>query len=234
MLNIAVCEDKKDERNEIVQMLNKILYSSNKKYKIFEFDSGEQLIMANVNFNMYFLDIQMKGISGIEAAEEVRIKNKRAVIIFITGLKDYVFDAFDVEAFQYILKPIDAEKLKKTVNSALLKFEDEDKFIIAKTIRQSAKIYLNDIMYIESERRKLKIHTAYGVIEYYYRLADIEKELKGSTFFRCHKSYIVNFRYVRSYDNTFIELKNSEKIYVSKYKLSDFSKAYMYYLKDEG
>lgn len=161
------------------------------------------------------------------------VMTDRSVIIFITGLKDYVFDAFDVRAFHYILKPIDIEKLKKIVNSALLQFEDTDKFIIAKTISQSTKIYLNDIIYIESELRKLKVHTTYDIIEYYYKLADIEKELQKSTFFRCHKSFIVNLRYVRSYDNTFIELKNSEKIYVSKYKLAEFSKAFMYYLKDE-
>ncbi|EET88590.1 response regulator receiver protein [Clostridium carboxidivorans P7] len=118
--------------------------------------------------------------------------------------------------------------------SALESVDKSDKFIIAKTISQKTKIFLKDIMYIESEKRKLKIHTTYDIIEYYYKLYDIEQELSGDDFFRCHKSYIVNLNYVYSYDNTFITLKNLEKIYVSKYKLNDFSKAFMYYLKNEG
>lgn len=233
MLNIAVLEDVDSERKELVQRLEEILNLSNKAYKIFEFNSCEQMFTSNLNFDMYFLDIQMKKLSGIEAAKIIRNKDNTAVIIFITGLKDYVFDAFDVQAFHYILKPIDIEKLKKVVNKALLRFNETEKFIIAKTISESNKIYLKDIMYIESQLRKLRIHTSYGIIEYYYKLADIEKELPENIFFRCHKSYIVNLSYVRSYDNNSIKLKNSEIIYISKYRFTDFSKAFMYYLKDE-
>lgn len=233
MLNIAVSEDVDNERKELVQKLQEILNLSNAVYKVYEFDSCEQMFEVNLNFDMYFLDIQMKKLSGIEAAKIIRNKKNTAVIIFITGLKDYVFDAFDVHAFHYILKPIDVEKLKKVVISALEQFEETDKFIIAKTISESNKIYLKDILYIESQLRKLKVHTSYGIIEYYYKLADIEKQLPQNMFFRCHKSYIVNLKYVRSYDNSSIKLKNSEIIYISKYRLSDFSKAFMYYLKDE-
>lgn len=234
MLKVAICDDEKIERETIVHLLDRSLKLSNKSYKIFEFSSGEQLISSTGDFDMYFLDIKMDKLTGIEAAKKIRLINERAVIIFITGLKDYVFDAFDVRAFHYILKPVNEDKLKKILYSALEQFDKKNKYIITKTIRQLTKILLKDIMYIESKQRKLKVHTTYDVIEYYNKISDIEQELYGNSFFRCHKSYIVNLKYVRSYDNTFITLKNSEKIYVSKYRLADFSKAFMYYLKDEG
>lgn len=233
MLKVAICDDENNERQSISHMIDRALNLSNKEYKLFEFSSAEELMSSKCYFDMYFLDIKMDKLTGIEAAKKIRLTNEKAVIIFITGLKDYVFDAFDVKAFHYILKPVNEEKLKEILYSALMEFDKKDKFIIAKTIRQLTKILLKDIIYIEAENRKVKVHTTYDIIEYYYKLSDIERELYGDNFFRCHKSYIVNLKYVHSYDNTFITLKNFEKIYISKYKLSDFSKAFMYYLKDE-
>ncbi|MGO5066999.1 response regulator transcription factor [Clostridium sporogenes] len=233
MLKLAICDDEKSQREEIVGIIDKALRLKNKQYKIFQFNTGEDLISLTNNFDIYFLDIKMDKLTGIEVAKKIRLINEQAVIVFITGLKDYVFDAFDVRAFHYILKPIDENKLKDVLYSALLQFDKKDKFIIAKTISQATKIFLKNIMYIESQHRKLKIHTKNNIIEYYHKISDIEKELYGCNFFRCHKSYIVNLKYVESYDNIFITLINSEKIYVSKYRLDDFSKAFMYYLKNE-
>lgn len=233
MLKIAVCDDENSQRYELVNMLHRALILSNTQYQIFEFVSGEHLLASKEDFDIYFLDIRMDKLTGIDVAKKIRLINEKTVIIFITALKDYVFDAFDVRAFHYILKPVNEKKLREILYLVLLEFEKKDKFIIAKTIKQSTKIFLKDIIYIESQQRKLKVHTTYDVIEYYHKLSDIEQELYGFTFFRCHKSYIVNFKYVHSYDNTFITLKNSEKVYLSKYKISDFSKAFMYYLKNE-
>lgn len=233
MLKLAICDDEKYQREEIVGIIVGALRLKNKQYKIFQFDNGEDLISSTDVFDIYFLDIKMDKLTGLEVAKKIRLINKEAIIIFITGIKDYVFDAFDVNAFHYILKPIDENKLKDVLYSALLQFDKKDEFIIAKTISQATKIFLKDIMYIESQHRKLRIHTKNNIIEYYHKISDIEKELYGCNFFRCHKSYIVNLKYVESYDNVFITLINSEKIYVSKYRLDDFSKAFMYYLKNE-
>ncbi|AKA71339.1 LytR/AlgR family response regulator transcription factor [Clostridium scatologenes] len=233
MLKIAICEDEINQRQGIVSIIKKYLNLAQKQHKIVEFSNGEELMISVLDFDIYFLDILMNKITGIDVAKKIRCINEKAIIIFISGIKDYVFEAFDVRAFNYILKPINEEKFKKVLYSALESIVKRDKFIIAKTISQKTKICLKDIMYVESEKRKLKIHTTYDIIEYYYKLYDIEKELSGGNFFRCHKSYIVNFKYVYSYDNTFITLKNLEKIYISKYKLNDFSKAFMYYLKNE-
>ncbi len=233
MLKIAICDDENNQRNLIVHMVYTALNLKNKAFKIFEFENGEKLLCTKNIFDIYFLDIKMDSLNGIDVAKKIRTINEKSIIIFITGLKDYVFDAFDVQAFHYILKPINEDKFRKVLYSAIKNFDKKDKFIIAKTMKNSTKILLKDIIYIESQKRKLKVHTTYNVTEYYHKISDIEKEICENTFFRCHKSYIVNLKYVRSYDNIFITLKNSEKIYISKYKLSDFSKAFMYYLKDE-
>jgi DNA-binding LytR/AlgR family response regulator len=233
MLKIALCDDENNQRYELTGMLHRSLILHNIQYQLSEFINGEQLLASKEIFHIYFLDIRMDKLTGIEVAKKIRMIDSKAFIIFITALKDYVFDAFDVQAFHYILKPVKEGKLKEILCLILLQLEKRDKFIIAKTIKQSTKIYLKDIIYIESQQRKLKIHTTYDIIEYYHKLSDMEQEVSGFNFFRCHKSYIVNLNYVYSYDNTFITLKNSERIYLSKYKLPDFSKTFMYYLKKE-
>lgn len=233
MLKIAICEDDNMQRRNIVLIIERSLTYINKMFEIFEFNSGEKLLSSIYKFDIYFLDIQMDNLSGIDTARRIRLINEKAIIIFITAFKDYVFDAFDVNAFHYIIKPIDENKFNKILYSAVKSISKKDKFLITKTIRSSAKIYLKDILYIESDQRKIKVHTTCDVIEYYYKISDLETELLEDNFFRCHKSYIINLMYVKSFDNTFITLKNSEKVYVSRNKLTDFSKAFMYYLKNE-
>lgn len=232
MIKIAICDDENEQRRILIDIIIKALDLKNIQYKICEFENGEKLTASSLDYDIYFIDIKMDKLTGIDTAKKIRFVREDAVIIFITAFKDYVFDAFDVRAFHYLLKPIDNEKLKSVLYSALSQFESKDKFIIAKTIYKSSKILLKDIMYIEAYQRKLKVHTNYNIIEYYHKLSDMEQELQEHNFFRCHKSFIVNLEYVQSYDNTFITLKNSEKIYLSRSKLSDFSKTFMYYLKE--
>lgn len=234
MLKIAVCDDENHQRTELVFIIKKALQLKNTQYFIYQYENGEELLQSNLEINLFFLDIKMNKLTGIETAKKIRQVNEKAIIIFITALKEYVFDAFDVRAFHYILKPISEEKLRSVLYSALLQLEGTGKFIIAKTISECTKIFTKDILYIEARLRKVVIHTNYDIIEYYNKLSDMEDDLKEYNFFRCHKSYLVNLKYIKSYYNTSITLKNGENIYISKHKLSDFSKSFMYYLKNEG
>ena len=216
----------------MINMLQKVLELKDTRYSITEFCSGEELILSPEVFDIYFLDIMMNKLTGIDIAKKLRQHNQKAGIIFVTAFKDYVFEAFDINAFHYLLKPVSEDKLKKVVHSFINYSDKNDDFIIAKTTNQSIKIYLNDIIYIEARLRKIIVHTNDTVIEYYFKLSEMEQRLQGYNFFRCHKSYIVNLQYVHSYSNNFITLKNSEEIFLSKYKISEFSKAFMYYLKN--
>ena len=231
LLKIAICDDEYIHRKNLLNMVQIALDSNNSGYSIFEFASGEELLASAKDFDIYFLDIRMDKMTGIETAKKIRQTNENAGIIFVTALQEYVFDAFDVRAFNYLLKPINEERLKDVLLSLLTHSKKRDHFIIAKTANESIKIFLKDIVYIEAQLRKMLIHTNVSVIEYYHKLYAIEKELDEHYFFRCHKSYIVNFKYIQSYDNSFITLCNSEKVYLSKHKYTDFAKAFMYYLK---
>lgn len=230
-MKVAVCDDEPIHRKRLVSIIQMTLDLKSIKYSIFEFTSGEELILSSEVFDIYFLDIKMDKLTGIEAAKKIRQENQKAGVVFVTALKEYVFDAFDINAFHYLLKPVNEDKLREVLCSFLNYNNKQDYFIIAKTANLSVKIFYQDIIYIESQLRKIIVHTNDGIIEYYFKLSDIEQELQGHSFFRCHKSYIVNLQYVCSYSNNCITLKNSETVFLSKYKYSEFSKAFMYYLK---
>ncbi len=233
MIKVVICEDNINELTSVYNFTKEIFDTLNIQYAISKFTDGNSLLKSSDNFHIYLLDIQLGNLSGIDIARKIQSNNENSIIIFITALKDYIFDAFDLRAFNYILKPINKNRYRKILYSAVKSLQNEDKFILAKYNGYSSKILLNDIIYIESFKRKIKVHTLCNIFEYYYKLSDIEKELSNEGFFRCHKSYIVNLKFVQSYNNTSIILKNGEEIFLSKHKYLDFSKNFMYYLKNK-
>ncbi|MDE5698686.1 MAG: LytTR family DNA-binding domain-containing protein, partial [Lachnospiraceae bacterium] len=155
--------------------------------------------------------------------------------IFITGIKEYVFDALDLYAFHYLLKPVDegkfAEVLERAAGEAKKKKERKCLFIKARSLTLDQ----SDILYIESRAKKLEIHTAGAdkAIEIYAALDELEGQL-GEGFYRCHRAYIVNMAHITEYDNESITLTNGDKVYLTKKKYGGFVKAYMWFLQNGG
>ena len=201
------------------------------------YGTGEDLLKADSVYDIIFLDIQMKGMNGIETAKALRQKADNTVLIFITGVKEYVFDAFDVSAFHYLIKPIEENKFWEVCDRAVLevtkKKQNPSGQIFIKTRSQSITLEQSDVMYIESRAKKVEIHTKTNIVEAYAAISELEKQLVGS-FYRCHRGYLVNMAFIAGYENDSITLNNGETIILSKDKYSEFVKVYMRYLKNGG
>ena len=113
-MNIAVVDDEEAIREQISGFIKK----RNPDFNISGFATGEGLLAAGKDFDIIFLDIQMEGMGGIEAARTLRQSGVDAVVIFITGIREYVFEAFDVSAFHYLLKPIEEQKFMEVLDRA--------------------------------------------------------------------------------------------------------------------
>ena len=230
-MDIAVVDDEKAIREHVCALIEEQQPGS----VIEAYATGEELLASGKRFDIVFLDIQMDGMNGIEAARELRERQEDTVLIFITGVKEYVFDALDLYAFQYLLKPIDegkfAEVLQRAAGEAKKKKEKKCLFIRTRnlTLDQS------DILYIESRAKKLEIHTtgADKTIEIYAAMDELEGQL-GEDFYRCHRAYIVNMAQITEYDNESITLTNGDKVYLAKKKYGEFVKAYMWFLQNGG
>ena len=228
---IAVVDDEKVIREDICKLIEKQRPES----RVEAFYTGEELLASQGRFDIVFLDIQMDGMNGIEAARSLRERQDEIVLIFITGIKEYVFDAFDLYAFQYLLKPLDekkfAEVLDRAVKEAGRKKEKRGIFIKARNLTLAQ----TDILYIESRGKKVEIHTARDEesIEIYAAMDELEGQL-GEGFYRCHRAYIVNMAYITEYGGDSILLTNGDKVYLAKRKYGDFVKAYMWHLQNGG
>lgn len=235
-MDIAVVDDEKAIREHICGLVEEQQPES----RIEAYATGEELLASEKRFDIVFLDIQMEGMNGIEAARSLREKNANlgvgdTVLVFVTGIKDYVFDAFDLYAFQYLLKPIDedkfAEVLARAVREAAKKKERRVLFIKSRnlTLDQS------EILYIESRAKKVEIHTkgAAQAIEIYAAMDELEGQL-GENFYRCHRAYIVNMDCITEYDGESITLTNGDMVYLTKKKYGEFVKAYMWHLQNGG
>ncbi len=240
-LRIAVVDDEKIIRD---QMKNFII-KQGAKYDVESYDSGQALLKSGKMFDIIFIDIQMKGMNGIETAKKIREGNlpengqsakcSEPVLIFITGLKEYVFDAFDVCAFHYLLKPIREEKFAEVFSRAALEIKKRNNqkppqlFIKSKGLL----LYQGSILYLESRGKKVAIHMLRETIEIYGVLNKLERQL-SECFYRCHRGYLVNMAYVTEFDLDNIILNNGDKIYLARKKHKEFAKVYMWYLQNGG
>ena len=236
MLLIAVCDDIPIECADIAKQIETILKQSNTDFMIKKFFGGLELIQSRESFDIIFLHIKMPNINGMELAKQIRKQGRQSLIIFITSASEYVFDAFDVEAFQYLLKPIQTDKLKNVLEKATKKMQIDANidFLMISANRQIQKVFLKDILYIESIGRIAKIHCNNGTLETYEQIGILEDKLSDKFFFRCHKCFLVNLNFVDAFNKTEVRLENGEKIMLAKRRYEDFQKAILSYMKIKG
>lgn len=230
-MNIAVVDDEEPIREQLCGLIKK----QKPACGIYAYSSGEEAAASEKRFDIVFLDIKMTGIGGIETARRLREKNGELILVFVTGAREYVFDALDLYAFQYLLKPVNERKFSEVLERAAREAEKnagkKELFIKTKklTVNQA------DISYIESSGKKAEIHILGSVktVEIYKALDELEKELDKS-FYRCHRSYIVNMSHIAEYDSESITVAGGDRVYLAKKKYGEFKKAYMWHLQNGG
>jgi len=237
-LHIAVCDDEINLREALEGMIR----NQCEDCHVDLYDSGESLLAAHKEYDIYFLDIQMPGINGTETASRIRTREtaesqNESVIIFVTSFSDYWEKAFDVKAFHYLVKPVDKNKFNvvftRAVADCLDKKDKTEKHILIKSKDSYHKISLSEILYFESQNKKVVVFSTNSEVEHYGKMQDIESVL-GNTFFRCHRCYIVNMEHITKYNATTIWLKNGSSIFLAHKKYNEFVKAYLKFAKRGG
>lgn len=235
-MRIAICDDEKNIRELIANKIANQYPDAN----IIFYNSGEELLLSDEHIDILFLDIQMSGKNGMETARELRKKDKSVIIIFVSAAEEYVFQAFDVGAFHYIVKPINNTKFTEVLHRAIEEWnakqstnqEPEEKYLMINNGGVHIKVTIDDIVYAEVFNRKVVIHKLNETIEYYGKMADLEA-LAGNSFFRPHRAYLINFKYVEKYDATTIYLEKGTAL-MAKRKYPEFVKKYMKYNQRRG
>ncbi len=235
MLSIAVCDDELLECVTISAEIRICMEELGIPCSIERFYSGNDLLRSLERFDVIFLDILMKGMDGMETARQCRRLSFEKRLIFLSSSRRYVFDAYDVEAFHYLVKPVDREKLKHVLKRAAEKERllSEDYIVVSKE-RQKRKIFLDGVRYFEIKGREIDVHQENGIFTYYEKLGVLEKRLAGKGFFRCHKSYLLNLKYVESYNRQEAILDNGERVIIAKRRYEQFCQAVLSCMRENG
>lgn len=194
MLRIAICDDETDARDALRILLEKILIEDAEEI-VYEFSSGTNAASWIANhpgeIDLLFLDVEMKGLNGMETAEKIRTFDRQILIVFVTGYSDYVFDGYRVGALDYLMKPVTEEKLRLLLGRVRAKSAQEEPHTFTLKNRDGTwRFRFPDILYFYSDRRQVILVTARGEYPFYARLDEVEKQLSPD-FVRIHQRYLI-------------------------------------------
>ena len=235
-VRVAICDDERLVCDMLEEKVREMLPSAVTEI----FSSGEELLESKTEADILFLDIQMPGMDGMEAARLFCREHTDTLILFITAAPEYVFDAFDVGAFHYLVKPLSDEKFREVFEKAVGEAKrrkrkgrkPDDKYMMIQSGGVHTKILLKDIIYAEVFNRKVIIHTINGDTEYYGRLTNLEKKA-GEDFFRPHRSYLIHFKFVQKYDGESIVTQRGTAL-IAKRNYPEFVRQYLKYNQRKG
>lgn len=230
-MNIAICDDEdiicKKLSEQVGRVIRQTPYSCSQKL----FSSGDELLQFldenPGHFQIYLMDIGMQGTDGLETAKRIRRRDKDAVLLFITGYREFMPEAFQVLAFGFLVKPVSEAELERMLLSAVHLLECRNTHYFYKRFKNIHTIPLAQIEYIESRGRKVILHLVNGEDkEYYGTLKDAAAKTQGLTFVQAHHSFIVNLEQIQALESWEITLQSGEKIKISNTYHSSFHKQY--------
>lgn len=202
-------------------------------FDIADFPSGEALLShiseKSVCFDMFFLDIFMKEINGVDTAKVIRLTNDSAAIIFTTASEQYVFSGYEVQALQYLLKPINRQALSAAL-MVDLKRRYENRYFVFKSGGMTQKAPYDDMEYLESTLKSVKLVTKQGVYEIYDQISNIESSLPKLSFCRCHRGFIVNFKQVSKMNAQSLTTVRGTVIPIGKTYAKAVNRAFLNYI----
>lgn len=224
MIHIAICDDEKEFVTYLTDLLDRYAAETGEEIKVTAYYDGMELIEKyDTSIELIFLDIQMRLMDGLRAAEYVRRMDEKVGIIFLTTLTQYGLEGYKYQAANYIIKPMKYVRLKAEMDQWLKRHrKDDSPSMVIANDSGKYKVFLKSLRYVETFNRNLLLHTEQENIICYKSMKEMERKLQDKGFVRCHTSYIVNLFYVKGIKKLDIELITGEIIPVSQPKRKEF------------
>jgi len=235
IIKIAIVEDDTSQARLLESHLKN--YSIDKRLLInIEHFSQAVALLENYNphFDIIFMDIQLPYMNGMDAARSIRALDKTVILIFITNLAQYAIQGYEVEALDYMLKPVEYYDFVLKMSRAMERLKDNPKDeLLIPSDKGIFKVSPKNISYVETEGHHVIYHLLDNSLRQYATISSIEKKLHAYDFFRCNNCYLVNLSYVQKVHGYTVTLDGGVELKISQPRKKAFLKKLMEYVKEK-
>lgn len=231
MIRIAIVEDEPTERDRIKVYLEEIAQEDQTQFDIEQYSSGMAFVMSGMkDYDLVLMDIDMPNLNGIETAKALRKVDQSATLIFVTNMAQYAISGYEVNAFDFILKPVNrysfAIKIKRAISRTAKKNDNAIQIKMDGTIFL---VHMYQIMYLEVDGHYVIFHTTQGDYKEYTTLKLAQKRINSSHFVQCNQSFLINMKYIESVSRESVTVGGTV-IYISRKMKTEFMNAVLDFL----
>lgn len=234
-VNVAIVEDESEYARELQDYLRRYGREVGERFDITVYPDGEDIVddYRSGMYDIILMDIEMKSMDGMTAAEHIRDVDGDVVIMFITNMAQYAIRGYRVDALDYVLKPISYFSFTQRLGKAMERMRRrEEKYVIITSKTGTSRVPIPTIQWIESSGHRLTYHTVDGSYESTTQsMKDVESQLSPEGFFRCNKGYLINLAHVQGIENSYA-IVGADRVTVSRAKQRELLDALSAYLGD--
>ncbi len=233
MIRLAIVEDEDIYAEKLTEYLEKYQKETGKSFRIDRYTDGAELVENyRGDYDIILMDIQMKLMDGMSAAEEIRALDRQVVILFITNMTQYAIRGYQVDALDYMVKPVEYFSFSRKMDRAVSRIKREEHHWLSIPLREGMqKIDLNDIYYVESRAHSMVYHTEDREYASRGTMKELEKMFVPYDFFRIGNSFLVNMKYVDGVQSNCCVIRG-ESLPVSRGKRKEFMDALLEHMSE--
>lgn len=232
MLHIAICDD------DLIlsKTLYQFIFETYRDIDLFidQYHSGEELlnkiVSANKSYDLLLLDIEMEKLNGIDVAKKMKKLSPKTYIVFITSHDEFATVGYEVSAFRYLVKPIKKAKLIEAIEAIKTELLSQKSITVHNRDGEYV-IPISNILYFEAQNQDILIYTSEQQLLHRGNLNDYEQQLSKDEFYRVHRSYLVNMRFVKSYTKMDVTLSGGVILPLSRLRFKDFTTFFREFVK---
>jgi DNA-binding LytR/AlgR family response regulator len=224
MLRVAIVEDNDRDANYLLSHLKRYSRENNIEIESRRYENGILFLEGyQGEYDLIFMDIDMPAMSGMEAAKVLRERDAHVLLIFVTALARFALNGYEVDAYDFIVKPLQYNFFSSKMDRAMKKLASEKRVkLLIKTNEKTVSVFADDILYVDIFKHVLNFHTEQETISTRGTMKDVMESLNDGTFAMCNKSCVVNLSFLQMVDGDEVVLTSGERLQISRPRKTEF------------